>query len=142
MFDKELLRSHIKWAEAAQGPELFPYRDSVGVLTIGYGRNLIHRGISKGEAEMMLTNDILSAQMDAATLPYWLSLNPVRKIVIVDMVFNLGLTKFKLFKNLNRALETSDWNVAAHEMKDSRWYRQTTRRAKVLVKAMQTGLWK
>lgn len=141
MFDKELLRSHIKWAEAASGPELFPYRDSVGILTIGYGRNLVHKGISKGEAELMLTNDIQSAQTDASTLSYWLSLSPVRKMVIIDMIFNLGLTKFRLFKNLNRALGLADWNLAAHEMKDSKWYKQTERRAKVLVKAMQSGLW-
>ena len=141
MYDKELLRDHIKWAEAAQGPELFPYRDSVGILTIGYGRNLIHRGISKDEAELMLNNDIADSVKDAKTLPYWLSLSPVRKVVIIDMIFNLGLTKFKLFRNTQRALGMEDWNLASFEMKDSKWYRQTERRAKVLVKAMRTGKW-
>jgi lysozyme len=141
VYDAVLLRNHIKWAEAADGPELFPYRDTVGILTIGYGRNLIHNGITKDEAELMLTNDINSARMDAASLPFWLSLSPPRKMVIIDMVYNLGLTKFRGFKNLNKALGMADWNLAALEMKDSRWYLQTERRAKVLVKAMQTGKW-
>jgi lysozyme len=34
------------------------YRDTVGKLTIGYGRNLDDRGISEDEAGFMLDNDI------------------------------------------------------------------------------------
>ena len=139
--DLELLRAHVKWAEAASGPELFPYRDTVEKLTIGYGRNLDDRGISPAEAEFLLDNDIADAIADAKTLPYWGSLGPVRQLAIVDMVFNLGLTKFKKFVRLNNALSIQDYSLAAHEMKDSKWYRQTERRAKVLVRAMSTGTW-
>ena len=141
MYDKQLLRNHIKWAEAADGPKLFPYLDTVGVTTIGYGRNLVHKGITKEEAELMLTNDIEDARQDAATLPFWLSLSPVRKVVIVDMVFNLGLSRFNRFKRTKEALNNADWGLAAQEMKDSKWYTQTERRAKVLVAAMRTGRW-
>jgi lysozyme len=139
--DEALLKVHIKWAEAARGPKLFPYRDTVGKLTIGYGRNLDDRGITRAEAELMLDNDMADAIADASSLPYWGSLSPVRQIVISDMVYNLGLTKFRKFVNLNKALAIQDYNLAGAEMKDSRWYRQTTRRAKVLVEAMKTGLW-
>lgn len=139
--DLELLRAHVKWAEAASGPELFPYRDTVNKLTIGYGRNLDDRGISPAEAEFLLDNDIADAVADAKTLPYWGSLGPIRQVVIADMIFNLGLTKFRKFVKLGMALQNSDWTKAAAEMKDSLWYRQTERRAKVLVKAMSTGTW-
>lgn len=140
--DESLLKAHIKWAEAAAGPELFPYRDTVEKLTIGYGRNLDDKGITRGEAELMLNNDMADAIADAATLPYWPSLDPVRQIVISDMVFNLGLTKFRKFSKLNAALQAHDFGLAAVEMKDSKWYRQTERRAKVLHSAMITGIWK
>ncbi len=139
--DRQLLRHHIKWAEAADGPELFPYKDSVGVLTIGYGRNLDDKGIHRGEAELMLDNDIQDALDDCVRLSYWDKLSPVRKIVIADMVYNLGVTRFLRFKNLNKALQKRDWILAAHEMRDSKWYRQVVRRASVLHKAMLTGLW-
>lgn len=140
--DEALLKAHIKWAEAAQGPELFPYRDTVGKLTIGYGRNLDDNGITHAEAEHMLTNDMSDAINDARYgLPYWDSLSPVRKIVMSDMVYNLGLTRLRKFVNLHKAMTLQDYNLAAQEMVDSKWYRQTERRAKVLVKAMQTGLW-
>jgi lysozyme len=140
--DESLLKAHIKWAEAAQGPELFPYLDTVGKLTIGYGRNLDDRGITRAEAEQMLHEDMRSAILDASSLPYWHSLSPVRQIVMSDMIYNLGLTKFRKFVRLNRALSIQDYNLAGFEMKDSKWYRQTKRRAKVLVEAMITGIWK
>jgi len=139
--DEALLKAHIKWAEAASGPELFPYRDTVGKLTIGYGRNLDDRGITRTEAEQMLDTDMAEAIADASSLPCWGSLSPVRKIILSDMVYNLGLTKLRKFKKLLVALEIQDYSLAAHEMKDSKWYRQTERRAKVLVQAMITGIW-
>ena len=140
--DEALLRHHIMWAEAAAGPELFPYRDTVGKLTIGYGRNLDDKGITRAEAVLMLDTDMAEAIDDASSLPYWENLSPVRKIVMSDITYNLGLTKLRKFIKLNRALLLRDYNLAGHEMKDSRWYRQTTRRAKVLVEAMKTGIWK
>jgi lysozyme len=139
--NETLLRAHIKWAEAAAGPELFPYRDTVGKLTIGYGRNLDDRGITEEEAELLLTTDIDAAVADAKTLPYWNGLGPVRQLVVADMIFNLGLPKYLKFKRLNAALSLPDYTLAAHEMKDSKWYRQVERRATVLVRAMLYGVW-
>ena len=140
--DELLLKAHIKWAEAAAGPELFPYRDTVGKLTIGYGRNLDDKGITRAEAELMLDKDMADAIDDASTLPYWEQLDPVRKLVLSDMTYNLGLSRLLKFKRMHAALELPDYVLAAHEMKDSRWYKQTERRAKVLVEAMITGIWK
>ena len=37
-----------------EGLRLFPYKCSVGKLTIGYGRNIEDTGISKEEAETLL----------------------------------------------------------------------------------------
>uniref|UniRef100_UPI00398051FD glycoside hydrolase family protein n=1 Tax=Salmonella sp. s60093 TaxID=3159721 RepID=UPI00398051FD len=44
-----------------EGLRLKPYRESVGVLTIGYGRNLEANGITEREAGFLLRNDILKA---------------------------------------------------------------------------------
>lgn len=41
-----------------EGVRFKPYRDTVGKLTIGVGRNLDDRGISPGEADYLLANDI------------------------------------------------------------------------------------
>jgi len=142
MFDKVLLTDHIKWAEAASGPELFPYPDTVGKTTIGYGRNLDDNGISVDEAELFLRNDIGDAIKDAELLPYWEQTDGVRQMVIVDMVFNMGLPRFLGFKRLNAALMIQDYVAAPHEMKDSKWYDQVGRRARKLRAIMLTGIWK
>ena len=52
-----------------------PYRCSAGKLTIGYGRNLDDKGITKAEAFMMLKNDIEEAYLDLiGELPWFHSL--------------------------------------------------------------------
>ncbi len=135
----DLLRDHIIWAE---GYRQFPYKDSVGILTVGVGRNLEALGISRDEAGYMLDNDIRAVIQDATSLPYWEQLDGPRQMVIVDMIFNLGLPRFLKFKNLNRALTIQDYVRAAHEMLDSKWYRQVGRRAEKLRQIMLTGVWK
>jgi len=62
--------------------------------------------------------------------------------VILDMVFNMGLKRFKGFVKTNWALEGGQYPRAAAEMYDSKWRRQTGRRADRLIKAMHTGEWK
>jgi len=52
-----------------------------------------------------------------------------KQIVVVDMVFNLGLTGFKAFKKLINALKEEDWERAASEMTDSDWYGQVGNRS-------------
>lgn len=142
MFDEALLLDHVRRAEARNGVhEQFVYNDSVGIPTIGYGRNLQDVGINREEAELLLKNDIASAKRDAEKLDYFSDLNPARQMVVVDMVFNLGLPRFLRFKLFNAALALKDYPKAAYEMEDSRWYNQVGSRAKKLQKIMLTGLW-
>jgi len=55
--------------EHHEGLRLKPYKDSVGKLTIGIGRNLDDVGISKSEALLLLQNDIDVAIHYPFTLP-------------------------------------------------------------------------
>lgn len=143
MIDRDVLSDHIRRAEAHNGePELFPYKDSVGLLTIGFGRNLVHNGISPDEAELMFQNDLTATLLDAASLSYWDRLNDARRMVVTDMIFNMGLGRFRNFQRLNAALGIEDYNLAAYEMEDSKWFRQVGRRAKKLKKIMILGVWK
>ena len=141
--DRARLEDHIKRAEAPDGKAiLFPYEDSVGLITIGWGRNLDGKGLSLKECQLLFDNDLHDALQGAASLPYWEQLCGARQMVIVDMVFNLGLTRFLKFKKLNAALAIRDYIIAAAEMLDSRWASQVGRRAAKLIKIMKTGTWK
>ena len=134
----DLFSKHLEWAE---GRRAFPYMDSVGKITIGVGRNLDDRGLSQLEIDLLKSNDMASAVEDASTLPYFAELDDVRQVVIADMVFNMGIKRFRGFINTNKALESHDYERAANEMVDSRWYRQTKRRAVRNVEMMRTGRW-
>ena len=57
--------------------------------------------------------------------------------VIANMMFNMGLTRLSKFKGMKRGVDAKDWNAAADEMVDSRWYNQVTNRAKRLVERMR-----
>ena len=53
------------------------------------------------------------------------------------MMFNMGYTRLSKFKGMKRGVDSKDWNAAADEMVDSRWYNQVTNRADRLVIRMR-----
>lgn len=57
--------------------------------------------------------------------------------VIANMMFNMGRPRLSKFKGMKRGVDARDWNVAADEMIDSRWYRQVTNRADRLVQRIR-----
>jgi lysozyme len=63
---------------------------------------------------------------------------PVQR-VLVNMTFNLGRPRLSKFKNMIAAVKDHDWDVAADEMIDSRWYRQVKSRGKELVEMMRSA---
>lgn len=151
-----------------EGISLKPYKCSAGKWTIGVGRNLEDtglyefekmqilgtyeltrqevidilqvRGLTQEEALYMLDNDIRVIKAELEDGYRWFNfLNEVRQKVIIDMRFNLGSAGFAGFKNMIRQLELENYQRAAEEMKNSRWYLQVKTRADRLVKMMSTG---
>ena len=119
------------------------YEDSLGFLTIGYGR-LIDRlkggRITKDEAEFLLDNDISDKTTELTRkLPWVLQLDEVRSTVLLAMAFQMGTDKLLTFKNTLKAVWDRDYKAAAAGMRASLWYRQTPQRAERLAKAMETG---
>lgn len=114
-----------------------PYKDTEGKLTIGSGRNLDDVGISESEALMLLANDIRRCQVEANQFAWFKYLSPVRQDVILSMLFNLGITRFKGFKKLISALIRSDYKSAADEMLNSKWRVQVKDRAVELANMME-----
>lgn len=125
-----------------EGLKLKPYQDTVGKLTIGYGRNLDDNGISELEASMLLMNDAYDAWDTAERLvSMWASLNEVRQSVLAEMVFNLGETRLRGFKRVLEAVDALRYGDAAKEMRSSLWATQVGHRAETLAKRMATGKW-
>ena len=57
--------------------------------------------------------------------------------IIANMMFNMGRPRLSKFKGMKAGVDARDWNKAADEMVDSRWYDQVTNRAKRLVARMR-----
>lgn len=134
--DRQLLKTQL---ERHEGLRLKPYRDTVGKLTIGYGRNLDDVGIAPEEAELMLDNDIDAALKHLHTVDEFNELDPVRQAVITNMCFNLGFYGLMAFRKMWTAIERKDYREAAKQMLDSLWARQVGGRADELARIMRTG---
>ena len=124
-----------------EGLRLKPYRCSAGKLTIGIGRNLDDCGITQSEAYVMLINDIMNCekQLQAKIPDIYNGLDEVRKSVLLNMCFNLGISGLLGFKNTLEFIKVGDWERAANNMLVSRWAKQVGRRAIELSELMRKG---
>ena len=119
---------------------LKPYLDTKKKLTIGVGRNLDDVGITRDEAWALLNNDIARVRREVRrAFPWFSKVNPVRKDVVLNMVFNLGLQRFRGFRKAIAAIKAQDWDEAARQMLDSQWASQVGRRARELAAMMRRG---
>lgn len=137
--DYAALREQVKLHE---GVRLKPYRDTVGKLTIGVGRNLDDRGITAQEADDMLTHDLVEVVAGVAhRLPWVVALDSVRQRAIYDLAFNVGLAGLLGFPKMLEALRRHDYHRAADELLDSRWATQVQpARRDRLVAMLRTGV--
>ena len=122
-----------------EGLKLKPYRCPAGYLTIGVGRNLDAKGITYNEAMILLHNDIEEITWQLERHSWYVALGPVRRKVLIDMCFNLGVGGLLGFKMMIEALEQADYERAADEMVSSKWYRQVGQRGRRLERMMRTG---
>lgn len=123
-----------------EGLQLKPYRDSVGKLTIGVGRNLDDMGITANEAHLLLENDIERAMADLDhNVTWWRHLPDTVQRGMVNMVFNLGWPRFSGFRKMLRALEARDFEEAAREALDSKWAEQVGARAERISKLFRSA---
>lgn len=126
-----------------EGLVLSAYKDSLGYLTIGYGRLIDGKkggGITEAEAEYLLLNDIsnVCASVDKA-LPWIAKLNPVRQNVLYEMAFNMGVMGLLKWKNTLKMIECGQFKEAADAMRGSLWAKQVKSRAVRLALEMETG---
>jgi len=144
-----------------EGLRLQVYKDTLGIDTIGIGRNLEDRGITKEElddldipsmdhiykygiteadAVYLAENDVQIVEEELLRAhPCVDRLDSVRQLICIDMAFNMGVPRLCKFKKMWAAIEAEDYPTAAKEMLDSRWATQVKGRATKLANAMHNG---
>ena len=122
-----------------EGKRNKPYKCSEGYLTIGYGRNLETVGLSDAEIDYLFAADYQRAVELAKSFVVYETLNDVRRGVLVEMIFQMGRTGVAKFKKFLARSSEEDYEAAAVEMLQSKWAKQTPRRAKELSELFRNG---
>lgn len=115
-----------------------PYHDTVGVLTIGYGRNLDHRGITMHEASIMLENDVTEVHKQLEKrLPNFNKYPFQVQRGLINMGFQMGVDGLLQFKNTIKLLDEGKYTEAGNNALRSKWAQQTPHRAQRVVKMLK-----
>jgi lysozyme len=136
------LKNLIESLKKHEGVSRWAYEDHLGYITVGVGRCLdpeIGLGLSDKEIDYLLQNDIERCYKELECLSWFPDLDPIRQEALVNMVFNLGLTRFLQFKKTLAYLAEGRYPEAADEMLDSKWARQVKNRAIELSEMIRIG---
>lgn len=124
------------------------YNDHLGFATFGIGHLVtesdpengqeIGTPVSESRVVEAFEQDVQTVLSDCAILyPDFDELPEEAQQVIANMMFNLGRPRLSAFKGMKAGVDARDWNEAADQMVDSRWYRQVGARAERLVERMR-----
>jgi lysozyme len=138
-----------KQLEIDEGCKHEVYLDHLGLPTHGIGHLIIESDpeygqpvgtpVSDERVKECFELDLESVQVDCKRLyDDFDELPDEAQEIIANMIFNMGLSRMRGFRGMKAGVDARDWNKAADEMVDSRWYRQVTNRAERLVKRMRS----
>ena len=121
------------------------YKDQLGFKTIGFGHLVLatdrfKEGVTykKKDLEEVFDSDFNIAKSNANQLIKGLPLHHQAKCVIIEMVFQLGIGGVSKFKKMWKALKQNNYQIASEEMLDSKWAKQTPKRAEELSSVMKS----
>lgn len=83
---------------------------------------------------------VIDMDMVLSAHTFYNHLNDARKAVIISMCYQLGMAGLLKFKKMLKALEDEDYEEAAKQALDSRWARQTPKRANRHAEVIKTGI--
>ena len=107
------------------------YDDSLGIPTIGYGFAIKDLVLEEDLCDEILLRKLqILGRSVMGKFPFFDSLPSDCKSVLMEMCYQLGVTGVSKFKKALKAMDDGDWEKAADEMLDSKWAKQTPRRAK------------
>ena len=120
------------------------YKDHLGYPTFGIGHLVLESDpefgqdvgtpVSEERTIECFEQDVQSVITDCKKLhDGWDGYPEEVKQIVANMMFNMGLTRLSKFRKHNAALQCGDWKEAAVEGRDSRWYKQVTKRAERLM---------
>ena len=137
-----------KELERDEGVKYEVYLDHLGYPTFGIGHLItdddpecgasVGTEVDSDRVQEAFEADVESVLSDCERLYVQFEHLPEEvQLIIANMMFNMGYTRLSKFKGMKRGVDAKNWNQAADEMVDSRWYNQVTNRADRLVERMR-----
>ena len=137
-----------KQLEIDEGCKYVIYLDHLNLPTHGIGHLILQSDpehgqpvgtpVSEDRVIECFEKDLESVQKDCYRLyDDFDDLPEAVQEIIANMLFNMGLGRMKAFKGMKRNVDARQWDKAADEMVDSRWYNQVGERSKRLVEKMR-----
>ena len=137
---RTIVKMNLKdWIKKCEDFKSHPYLDTVGKLTIGWGRNIEDNGISQAEGDFMFDNDFARCQADLKQYTWYTTQPQNVQDALMNMCFNLGIGRLRGFKKMIAALERKDYTTAAIEALNSKWANQVGQRAKDVALMIRQG---
>ena len=138
-----------KELERDEGVKYEVYHDHLGYPTFGIGHLItdddpecgasVGTKVDSDRVQEAFETDVETVLSDCERLYVQFEHLPEEvKLIIANMMFNMGYTRLSKFKGMKRGVDARDWESAADEMVDSKWYKQVTRRADRLVVRMRS----
>ena len=135
--------------ERDEGIKYEVYLDHLGYPTFGIGHLItdddpecgadVGTEVSDDRVQEAFESDVETVVSDCERLYVQFEHLPEEvQLIIANMMFNMGYTRLSKFKGMKRGVDARDWETAADEMVDSRWYKQVTNRADRLVVRMRS----
>ena len=127
-----------------EGLRLTAYQDTLGNWTIGYGHTPATEGQvwTLADAEAALLDDVDRAANDVdMAFPWAEAMGVIRWSVLVNMAFNMGLSRLQEFHMALEAMQAGNYPEAATQMLNSLWASQVGGRATRLAQQMETNRW-
>ncbi len=113
------------------------YTDKTGHPTIGYGYNLSvysYEGKRITKAYGLLTDILKENHKALLSYEWYKNLDAMKKMVILDLSYNLGLNGLLKFKQFIKAIENKNYALAVERLQKSPYFNQ--------VKKERQGIWR
>lgn len=142
-----------------EGFEPVPYRDTQKLWTVGIGRCLETHPLSALEWKRLLDNGWLTLSMTrmgatwlmstelaavesqlAKAFAWWPTLNDARQNALINMGYQLGVSKLMEFRQMLSAVHGGDWDDAYNQALNSAWAKQTPSRALNVATQLKSGV--
>tara|TARA_R110002110_G_scaffold186074_1_gene393086 strand:+ start:324 stop:764 length:441 start_codon:yes stop_codon:yes gene_type:complete len=124
------------------------YLDHLGLKTVGIGHLCretdpehdmeVGAPVSEDRVLELFDRDMAWTFKDChRLLPEFSDLPEEVRLIVANMMFNLGMNRLGGFKRFLEAVGKKDWASAADEMVDSKWHRQVPERSGRLIERMR-----